>query len=71
VGGLTLPQLQKHCVERGMAPALADRIVGTLAAAEHARFDPSQTTAQSFERHLRESQVLVREIARFSTREAA
>jgi hypothetical protein len=71
VGGLTLPQLRQHCVERGMAPALATRIVTTLAAAEQARFDPSQQSAQSFAGHLRESQALVREIARFSGKEAA
>jgi hypothetical protein len=71
VGGLTLPALQRHCVERGMAPALAERIVGTLAAAEQARFDPSRQTAQTFTQHLRESQALVREITRFSSKVAA
>jgi hypothetical protein len=71
VGGLTLAQLKQHCIERGMAAALAERIVGTLAAAEQARFDPSQQSEQSFANHLRQSQQLVREIARFSGTEAA
>ncbi len=71
VGGLTLSQLQKHCIERGMAAGLAGRIVATLAAAEQARFDPSQQSAQSFASHLQASQELVREIARFSSKEAA
>jgi hypothetical protein len=71
VGGLTLPALERHCIERGMAPALAERIVGTLSAAEQARFDPSQQTAQTFASHLREGQALVREIARFVHKGAA
>jgi hypothetical protein len=71
VGGLTLMQLKNHCIERGMAGALAERIVTTLAAAEQARFDPSQQSEQSFANHLRQSQQLVRDIARFSGKEAA
>jgi hypothetical protein len=71
VGGLTLSQLKEHCIERGMATALAERIVTTLATAEQARFDPSQQSEQSFANHLRQSQQLVREIARFSGKEAA
>jgi BatD DUF11 like domain len=70
VGGLTLPALREHCVERGMAPGLAERIVTTLAAAEQARFDPSRQTEQSFTGHLRETEALVREIARFTGVEA-
>lgn len=53
-----------------MTPALAERIVTTLAAAEQARFDPSRQTEQSFAGHLRETEALVREITRFAGLEA-
>ncbi|HEX6239437.1 MAG TPA: BatD family protein, partial [Polyangiales bacterium] len=71
VGGLTLAALESLCIERGMSPPLAQRIVASLSEAELSRFDPSRQAGGALARQLQESQTLVREISRFRAKEAA
>jgi BatD DUF11 like domain len=71
VGGLTLPALTALCIERGMSPALAERVAASLSEAERARFDPSRQGGAALAQQLEESRVLVREIGRFTAKEAA
>jgi hypothetical protein len=71
LGGLTLQQLKAHCVERGMPPALAERLVSELESCEQARFDPSQQGSASLEARVARAGELLQQLARFSPRGTA
>jgi BatD DUF11 like domain len=70
IGGLTLQMLHAHCLARGMAPPLADGLVGELERCEQARFDPSRAGGASLEQQITRAEELLRQLARFAPRAA-
>jgi hypothetical protein len=70
VGGLTLQMLHAHCVARGMARPLADKLVGELERCEQARFDPTRAGGASLEQQIARAEELLRQLVRFAPQAA-
>jgi hypothetical protein len=71
LGGLTYASLRSHLAGRGMAQPLAERIVREIEDNESNGFSPTPLSSNQLANVLESSRGLLREIGRFSAREAS
>ncbi|MFT3921239.1 MAG: BatD family protein [Myxococcales bacterium] len=68
IGGLTRKALRGHLEQRGMAAALAGKLIETLEQLDQARFAPAPQSSAELEQWIGKSSSLLPELQRFSPR---